>query len=133
MLLERSSMRKGGRIERVVMQCLLVLASIPISVVAFYIVMTKSPLHLVFDALEPAGPGSVYVQGTYVALFLSEVASGQSRYIRRQMLTFSSTMTSFCSSNRWRLFRILVSIRLDASHSKLDGLRVLLLFLWLSR
>jgi hypothetical protein len=67
-------MRKGSVVvfklplERLVIQCLFVLALIPISVVGFYLVMTKSPLHLVFDALEPAGPGSVYVRGKFLSL-----------------------------------------------------------------
>ena len=28
-----------------------------------YLLLTRAPLHLVYDRLDPAGPGSVYVQG----------------------------------------------------------------------
>ena len=60
--------------ERIAVACLLSAALCLASVVAFYIVVTRSPLHLIYDALGPAGPGSVYVQGKSQH-FISKVLS----------------------------------------------------------
>ena len=46
-------------ISRSLLCILLVVASL----CAVYLLLTRAPLHLVYDRLEPAGPGSVYVQG----------------------------------------------------------------------
>ena len=33
------------------------------AIAGIFLLVTRSPLHLVYDRLDPAGPGSVYVQG----------------------------------------------------------------------
>jgi hypothetical protein len=33
------------------------------AIAGVFLLVTRSPLHLVYDRLDPAGPGSVYVQG----------------------------------------------------------------------
>ena len=55
--------KRSNFVFQVIIRSLFCVGTFIAAIAGIFLLVTRSPLHLVYDRLDPAGPGSVYVQG----------------------------------------------------------------------